>query len=875
MWLQRNIPELITPMRLFLRLKKLGNTKTILHIGAHPDDEEIGLLAYVSYKHYGRAVYWSATRGESGQNRINSYTGDAIGVYRTWESLLAREEDGGECMFGPFIDFGFSKTADESFAKWGKENLVRELVRAIRVIEPQIIISRWAGAGDDGHGQHQAVGQAVYDAVEAACSHAHFPEFIAQGLFPWSTGKIYLSTNKTIYPAGKANPDLETDGFLRINTGEYQPLLGRTYQEQAWEAYGRHQTQGMTVLPMPGDFYYYFKRIKNHMPAIEFETDLFQGLDAGLTGMFSGIGSIPEDVRDTLKAVEGLVDDAVAAYTPDHALPSSAPLFEGVKRLKDMHGHVGEKRIPDLKKRAILSGLERKIAEFETVIAMCLGLRLESLCTRARVTPGESIWMINRLWNFTKTPIKNIDFNVRAPDTWKTEPMGGPTADGHPSESMTMYEVFTDNDAELSCPYWLRNPKNGHLYQYPEEEPYRQPLSPPPLSVECTVTIEKHKIRLACPTQHKKAFPGGHRSLPLSIVPPISLHPDFDRKIFLVSPSARQFSMQVTARCNDEERPADGRLELIKPEKWTASPPSVDISLPQVNGAASISFTIIIPPDTAEGRYRLKYKIRCRNRDYDVVLNPVRMGAPGLPEPGDPATCIREEFILAPAQVDIFLINARLKEGRRFGYIEGTGEGTLQVLQSVGVNIRALVDADIAHGDLREYDAIVVGPNAYLLRAALSENSHRLLQYVENGGTLLVQYHTYEYQGRGFAPYAFSYNDPHDRVTDESAPVSMIAPDHPFLRFPNTITPTDFKDWIHDRGLYFFGQWDDRYTTLLSCADAGESQKAGGLVTCRYGRGIYIYIGYSLFRQLSAGAPGAFRLFFNLLSAKPESGSFL
>jgi LmbE family N-acetylglucosaminyl deacetylase len=858
---------------LLFRLKKLGTSKTVLHVGVHPDDEEIGLLSYISYKHYGRPVYWSATRGESGQNRVNNYKGDALGVYRTWESLLVREGDGGECLFGPFVDFGFSKSSDEAFSKWGKENIIRELVRAIRLVQPQIIISRWAGTSDDGHGQHQAVGQALPAAIEEAGSHDSFPEFISQGLLPWHTDKFYRSTNKTICPTGELNAGMETDGFLKINTGEYSPLTGSTYQEQAWMAYGRHQTQGMAVLPAPGDFYYYLMLIKSTVAIQGHETDLFQGLETGLMGIFSGIGSIPADVCNTIKEVEGLVGEAIAKYTLLHPSSSSSLLCDGLKLLKDLRGHILEKQLPDLEKQAMVLCLERKIEEFEEVIVLCMGLRLESLCTRAKVTPGESVWVKNRLWNFTNAPVDNVTFSVHVPRTWRVEQDYETAIMNGSSDSMVMNEVFIGNDAALSCPYWLRESEKSFIHGCPEEAVCRNPLPPASLSAECTVAIGPHKIKLSSPTLHRKAFPGGYRELPLLIVPPISLHPEFDKKIFLVSTSAQKFTLQVTARCNDEEQPADGHLELMGPEGWQIYPSSVDITLPPANGAATRAFDVIIPPDAPEGRYLLRYNIRCRNRDYGVVLTPVRMGAPGLPNPDNPATCIREELILTPAQVEIFIINARLREGQKFGYIEGAKEEILPVLQPLGVNIRQFKDADIAHGDLNIYDAIVVGPDAYLLGGQLADNAHRFLEYVEHGGTLIVQYHTYEYQGHGFAPYSFTYSRPHDRVTDENAPVTILAPDNPLFHYPNMINPKDFDNWVHDRGLYFFGRWDGRYTPLLSCADAGEPPKTGGLIICTYGRGIYLYVGYSLFRQLPAGVPGAFRLFFNMLSLKPYPGN--
>ncbi len=851
---------------LLFRLKKLRTSKTVLHVGAHPDDEEIGLLSYISFKHYGRAVYWSATRGESGQNIINNYTGYALGVYRTWESLNVREGDGGECLLGPFFDFGFSKTSDETFQKWGKENIVRELVRAIRLVRPQVIISRWAGEAADGHGHHQAVGLALQEAIEAARSTEKFPEFMSRGLYPWKAGKIFLSTNKNPYPRGELNDALENDGFLRINTGEYSTLLGCTYQEQAWMAYGRHQTQGMEVIPAPGVFYYYLKPVENGSDIPQHRADLFHGIETGLKGMFSGvIGAIPTEITAAIEEVDGFLDEAIKQYVPEEPTLSSQPLLEAVTLLKHIQSNIRKTEATGLVIQAAVQATRHKIREIEEAAALCLGLRLESSCTRAKATPGESVWIKSKLWNFSNTPIDKAVFSMNAPATWRIEPAYDAGDLSESSGFMEMCEAIIGDDAELSCPYWLKELNKGFIFSCPDEALSQQPLSAGPLTAECSVNLGTHEIRLFAPALHRKAFPGGYRELPHLVIPPISLHPEFDKKIFLVSPNGHTFTFQVTARCNDEERPANGRLELIGPEGWLISPSSTDITLPPVNGALTRSFQVTIPPGTLEGRYLLRFNINCRNRDYGVVLTPVRMGTPGLPNPNDPATCVREELILTPAQAEIFMEDARLKEGR-YGYIEGAKEQMLSVLTSLGMNIHGIQDAEIAHGNLNSYDAIVAGPNSYLIRRTLAENSHRLLEYVEQGGVLIVQYHSYDFQGRGYAPYPFTYSRPHDRVTNENAPVAILAPENPLFHYPNKITPEDFENWVHDRGLYFFGQWDERYTSLLSCADAGESLKKGGLMYTEYGKGAYLYVGYSLSRQLPAGVSGAFRLFFNMLS---------
>jgi LmbE family N-acetylglucosaminyl deacetylase len=859
-----------SPSCLFHRLKRLGHSGTVLHAGAHPDDEEIGLLAYVSFKHYGRAVYWSATRGEGGQNRINQYQGRSLGVYRTWESLAARELDGGECLFGPFVDFGFSKTADETFARWGRENLVRQLVYAIRLVQPQVVVSRWSGAREDGHGHHQAVGQALRTAFELAASSASFPELARYGCAPWRPLKMYVSGNKpALIATGRINRNLERDGVLRINTGEYSHLLGRTYQEQAWLAFNRHQTQGVNALPAAGDFYYYFVLIKSSGELPTKETAIFDGLDASLSGLVSGVDEVPAYVTRTLREAEEKVQEALALFDVENPTVASRPLVAGLELLKGLGERVAREMSSDSAKVAIRHALSTRVKEFEAAIAATVGLRLESLCTRGKVTPGESVWVTNRLWNFGQVPIDRAVLTIHKPEGWtisddKEECIEERVPDG----CLMMQEAFIGNDAPLSSPYWLKNAQQDALYDL-SGALCQEPLSPVPLSAECEITFGEHSLTLTAPTVHRKSFPGGFRELPLAVVPPISLHPHGDKTFVLLQDSERKLTLPVTARCNDEERPAHGRLTLVGPDGWRIDQSSLEISLPQVDGVTTRSFEVVIPQGAAEGRYDLVFKINCRGRDYEAVLTPVRMGAPGLPLPDDPATCIREELVLSPSRVTVNIVRGQHPDGKKYGYITGVKEDMLTTLLALGLNVNPLADEEIARGELGAYDAIVVGPNGYLVRSEARDNAHRLLEYIRNGGTLVVQYHNYDYQRSGLAPYHFEYHTPHDRVTNEKAPVTMLKPDDPLFHFPNRITPADFDGWIHDRGLYFFGAWDQRYIPLLASADQGEQQKLGGLMKAAYGKGLYFYVGYSLFRQLPAGTPGSFRLFLNLLSQKP------
>ena len=870
---------LLNSWRLLYRLKRLGRVGTVLHVAAHPDDEESGLLAYVSFKLLGRAVYWSATRGEGGQNNINQYRGKALGIFRTWESLSAREIDGGECLFGPFIDFGYSKNAREAFSKWGRENMIRELVRTIRMVQPQVVISRWNGTAEDVHGHHQAAGQAITEAFKEAGDPNRFPEMLKEGIAPWQPLKLYCSLKSTGMSisattpggniSGQLNPALEREGVLRINTGEYDPFLGCTFQELAWRAYNQHKSQGIGVSPSPGDFYYYFQLVESRVPVPDKETDPFNGIDPTLTGIAAGNGDLSPQMHEILEEIKTQVAKAEERFRPDSPLPSSTPLMRGLNRLRGLHRGLPRRKLTIPVKQALGFALNRKIREFEEVIAACLGLRLEALCTRGKVPPGESFWVSCRLLNPFQVKLEHASFRIQVPKDWHKEEAEDFTRETSPVKTAAQYEVFIGSDAELSCPYWLQKAEHRYLYPIPSGAPeiHQSPLDPASVYALCNIRIKGSELTLRSPVKHRIAFPGGYRQLPPAVIPPVSLHPEADKKFFLYSKSEIRSELKVTVRCNDEEQPAEGRLILTAPDSWPVAPEKIKVRLQPLGRAQTCKFSISMPGDLTEGQYLLRYEVQCRHRDYDAVMTPVRMAMPGLPHAEDGLTCIKEQILLEPAQTIVHIINAHFIKEHRYAYVEGVKEDILATLKTMGLEFHHLSNHEIAHGDLDSFNAIVIGPRAYTHREILPENNHRFLEYVEKGGTLIVQYQWYGYDKPGLAPYPFKYHRPMKRVTDENSQVTILKPDAPLFHFPNPISPRDFNDWVNDRGLAFFSEWDETYEDYLSCSDPGEEPLKGGLVGCRYGRGFYFYVAYSLFRQLPAGVPGAFRLFFNLLAA--------
>ena len=860
---------------LIYRLRGLSMGGAVLHIGAHPDDEDIGLLAYMSYKFGVRAAYWSATRGEGGQNRIGPYQGESLGVYRTWEALAARTVDGGEALYGPFYDYGYSKNAGEALSKWGRRDTVREIVRAIRLVQPQIIVARWAGTPDDFHGHHQAVGWAATEAFEAAGDPEQFPELEAQGLASWQPLKFYHSTNNSggdftsggaANFSGRINEDLDRRGVLRINTGEFDPIAGRTYQEQAWLAYNNHKTQAMGLVPAPGDFFYYFSLHKSLVSVPETETNFFDGLDPSLTGLADYPGEGSSSMRIKLEHVKTKANESIRKFQANDPMDASKPLLEGLSSLREIRAGLAKEGLNDNAQKAIDMYLSRKIEDFEGVAAQCLSLNLECLTDHARVNPGQKFRIISRLWNHRGIKIDKATFTLLVPDGWEVQSIGAEGLDKESTHPVAIDNVAVPEMAKLTCPYWLAQPRDRYRYRLPAGEPSARPFGPPQVSAKCEVSMGKHHITLHKSAILRDSFPGGFRELTMSVVPPVSLQPKNNDEFLQVNSSSQRLELQVAVHSNLEDASVEGRLELEVPTGWQVEPRHVDISLKKVGDVETARFTVTIPENTTADQYLLLYVVRIGNRDYYAQLDTVRMAHPGLPGMPDKTNCVEEEFIIAPAEVNVHLLDVRFVQGQKYAYVEGAGEEILKALRHFNLDFYVIKDEDLDYVDLSRFDTVIIGPNAYLIRDALRKNAGRFLEYVEQGGSLVVQYQGYGYQGNDFTPFPFQYNQPHDRVTYETAPVTILNPDHFLFDTPNRITDRDFEGWIKDRGLYFFGQWDKRYEPLLECNDPGEEPRKGGLLIAGYGRGTYLYTGYSLFRQLSAGVPGAFRLFGNILA---------
>jgi LmbE family N-acetylglucosaminyl deacetylase len=855
-------------------LRSLPLVGTVLHVGAHPDDEDSGTLAYLSRGLGLRTVYWSATRGEGGQNRLGPEKAEALGIVRTWESLAAREVDGAEVRYGPFYDFGFSKSGDEALAKWGRDDVVRELVRAIRTVRPQVVISRWSGDPGDGHGQHQAIGMVVEEAFETAADPDRWPELARHGAAAWQASKLYRSMHGDWQPGedvtlGAMVPEYEVANALRINTGDLDPVSGRTYQELAAIGRNRHRTQAMAELPEAGDHFSYYSLLRSSVPVSEREGGFFDGLETDLAAMAGFPGGGP-GLRPTLEEASARARDAIRIFDPWEPTEAGEAVLQGLEALREAQraasgGPDGTQERGDAP--VVQAALRHTVRSFEEVAARCLGLRVECLVDPRRVVPGETVRVNGRVWCLGGLRADDVRLDLELPAGWTARPVDGRAPEADPDGRPLLdawFDVEVPESAELSCPYWLRQPRGPYRYAWPEDERCGLPFDEPLVRARAEVALGPHRLSVAAAGVRRETFAGGSRELPLAVLPPMALKPREQAVILPTADEERGVELQVSVRATREEG-AKGDLSLEVPDGWQARPADVGLVLPRGGESRTVRFRVEVPGDAAPGAYRMGYGIASGEHRHGVVLQPVWQGAPGVPRPADEATCVAEAFVLAPATVRVHLVDAAFVRTLRYAYVMGVDDDVLSSLSRFGLDMTLLPEEELPYADLGSFDAIVVGPNAYLVREDVRAAAGRLLDYVATGGTLIVQYQAYGYEAAGYAPYPFRYHQPHGRVTFPDAPVTVLEPEHPILHLPNTISDQDFDGWTHDRGLYFFGEWDRRYVPVLECHDPGDGPQRGGLLVASYGQGTWVYAAYSLFRQLPAGVPGAIRLFANLL----------
>jgi len=815
------IPEDRGAMGLSQALKRLDVIASVLHTGAHPDDENSALLAWLSRGRGVRTAYLSATRGDGGQNLLGTELFEALGVIRTEELLAARRFDRAQQFFTPAYEFGFSKTADESFEKWGREQMLADFVRVIRQFRPEIIVSRFTGTTRDGHGHHQAAGIITREAFRAAADPNRFAEYGK----PWQAKKLYLN-------AAAGGP-----ASVTINVGEFDAALGRSYNEIAAEGRSLHRSQSQGAAQERGPRMVGLQAADKTID-IEETADLF----AGVLHRLPDLAQLAPDLSNDLAQLEQRVTairQKASLSRPADLVPD---LAAALKQLQDIHRRSRDEHVRFL--------LEQKIPDFQEALQLAAGLVVDVLASDDTVLPGQE-------FNVTVSVVNGGPLEFQAPRASMDLPSGWSAVPVETTGSLSAgqrwdqrFRVTVSSNPDWTQPYWLREPRRGDRFVWPTGSATAMPFDPPLAVGRASIDYGGVAISLEKPAQLRRVdgMYGDLRSL-VNAVPALSVQVSPKAAVIPLSGDRRkEFTVTVESQ---NASPIEGDVRLVAPSGWTVTPALQKVRFTRQGEKASAQFTVTAP--RGAGEYRVHAIVQAAGREF-------RTGYTRIAYPH-----IETRYIYAPAEsrVDVFDVRTRVTS---VGYVEGAGDQIPEALRELGVRVTALSAEDLAHADLSQFPAIVLGVRAFAVREDLRAYRSRLLDYVSNGGTLVVQYNRRsETRDIQIGPYPFTIDD-NGRVTKEEAPVRILDASHPVLNVPNKITAADFGGWVQERGNYFLSAWDPQYTPLLESGDPGEEPKKGGLVIARYGKGSYVYTGYGFFRQLPEGVPGAYRLFANLIS---------
>ncbi|HLJ91359.1 MAG TPA: NEW3 domain-containing protein [Candidatus Angelobacter sp.] len=870
----RTLPEDRGSVRLYQLLLKLKTTARIMHTTAHPDDEDGGMMTLEARGKGATVTLFSINRGEGGQNKFGAESSDELGILRTMELLQADKYYGVDQRFSHVIDFGFSKTADETFNKWkGHEPALGDMVRAIRVFRPDVLTSRFQGNKNDGHGNHEASGVLSREAFRAAGDPTRFPEQIKEGLLPWQPKKFYVDGFR-----------IDQDYTVKLDTGTYSPFLGMSYIQYALEGLAHQTSQGTGGIRVPpGHRYTYYKLADSVLPAKAAdakEDDFMDGIDTSLPALAERIGSEEKKVsflRPALVSLAKHIEEASRLFSMRDPSPCATPLLAGLDETKKLIRQVEESPLSASDKAILLPSLNTKREQFEDAANEALGIFFEVSAdppgpppqqtfffrmeqTFSMATPGQTFAVTARLYNRGTMPVTPDSIRLIMPENWVSSVVKEEKPVLNPGDNATVqFKITVPENAKYTRPYWSRRDTQEEN-RYTLSDPNLQTLPLPPYPLHAMASFSAAGGRSETSTVVKVKFvdpTSGQSERPLVVGPALSVL--MESPVVVVSSTGKSSSrIDVSVRSN-LQAPVRATLRLETPSGWKVEPESIPVELDHDGDISSYSFQIT-PQNLHEGAYEVKAKAEYNGKEYAEGFKLI--SRPDLDS----------FYAYHPATQKVQAVDIKLPAGLKVGYIMGAGDEIASVLRGVGLNISIITPQELANGDLGRYDTIVVGIRAYDVRTDVREQNRRLLEYANQGGTLIVQYNQTVgifNEGR-YTPYPATLSTA--RVSVEEMPVEVLSPDSSIFSYPNKIEARDFDRWVQERGLYFMSQWDEHFKPLLSSHDPGEAPQKGGMLLAPYGKGLYIYSGYAFFRQLPAGVPGAIRLFVNLLSAGHTSG---
>jgi LmbE family N-acetylglucosaminyl deacetylase len=839
-------------------LEKLPVYVRVLQITAHPDDENAPTLTWLARKFHAQTALFSLTRGEGGQNLLGSEKYGALSIVRTGELLEACKYYGIDLYFGTAMDFGFSKTAEETLSKWGRDAELEEMVRFIRRWRPTIILSRFQGIDGDGHGHHQAAGILAREAYRAAGDPGKFPQQLRDGLHAWQPKKLYQYNF------------INRAGSVAIPVGDYDPVLGRSYSEIAAEGYSKHRTQGNGAdFRRPGNEYECFKLIESEVGRKEQEGSLFDLIDTSLNAIFELAGNEKAAIpflQDDLRAASEAATGALRTFQPSSPEKSAESVARGIDILTGAVRKVDASSLTAQAKAPVLDALKTKQADFQKALGAVLGIYfIASSREETEIPGGGGNEITTSFYNRGTETVFLKGVRLKAPgDANSTSKITGlekiVPREGARSNPFT---VFISKDAQPTEPFWYLDDSKSARFKIRKTPNEFAPFSDPEITAEATYIYGNTESTIQAVAEVLRKDPiRGVDFVEFQIVPALSvtLEPDFTIAPWREGTTEYKFRVSVKHNSWNKEQ---ATLKLVSGQGWKIQPAESSFKFSSKGEISTTSFIVQVPAGTKAGNYPVEAVAVMDGQEFRRGYRVISY----------PENWTRNFYSFTKSAIEI--LDVKIAPNLNIGYVPGSGDDVPAALELLGVKIQMLSTTDLAFGDLSRFSAIVTGIRAYNVNKDLYTNNQRLLDYVRQGGTLIVQYVRPMERPAGVAvpifPYPMSVSNS-DRITVEDSPVRILDPENPIFNQPNKITESDFQGWIQERGLYFMNSWDPKYTPLLSGNDPGEESKNGGMLYAHYGDGHYIYTGYAWFRQLPAGVPGAFRIFANMLSLGEKAG---
>lgn len=801
------MPRQLSAGEIAQAMSKLKVTGSVLYIAAHPDDENTRLLGFMAGEKKLRTAYLSLTRGDGGQNLIGKEQGEALGLIRTQELLAARRTDGAEQFFTRANDFGFSKNPTETFSIWNKETVLADVVLAIRRFKPDVIICRFPTTGEGGHGHHTASAILALEAFDAAADPSRFSEQL-KSTEPWQARRIFWNT----FNFGTTNTTAPNQ--LKMDVGGFNPLLGKSYGEIASESRSMHKSQGFGSARQRGQNLEYFKLVKGDSA----RNDVMDGVNT-TWGRFKGTEKIRKAIAECIAAYQ--------PQKPEKSLDRLSTIYQLIAALDENDKHLALWKA-------------QKLKETRELIISCSGLWLEATATDFTGISGKQASVTAQVLNRSAQSISLTGISYgNGSDTIM--------ALGLKTNELYNFKTKITLPSKFSAPYWLDQPHESGVYTVNQTSLIGQPENDPAVTVRFQIRLGDLTLSIHRPLSYKFTDPvKGEVYRPFEILPPATVQ--FPEKVFVFADQKAKV-IPLTVKANAANVEGDLKITVSGPMK-------VDYQ-----GAFKLStkgdeavLEVTVTPLGASGEGRLDAQLQIGGETFSKSIR--RIDYDHIPS----------QFILSDASAGLVMLDLK-HAGINIGYIPGAGDEIPSGLKQAGFQVSMLNDDALQREDLSRYDAIVTGVRAYNTNERLQVHYNKLMNYVHNGGNLLVQYNTNNRIGPVLAkmgPYPFAIS--RDRVTDEKAEVKFLNEKHPALNYPNSISTKDFDGWVQERGIYFATETDKNYEALLSMSDPEEKAGSGSLIVAKYGKGNFVYTGLAFFRQLPAGVPGAYRLFVNLLS---------